>query len=69
MPAAPADPALADLVAETEGAEPVADTGTETIETPEPTAAEGEWAPDQAGEPIEAEPESTEDGPPRPDGR
>ena len=69
MPAAPADPALADLVAETEAAEPVADTGTETIETPEPTAAEGEWAPDQAGEPIEAEPESTEDGPPRPDGR
>ena len=57
LPATPADPALADLVAETDVAE---------TDAAEPAATEAERAPDAAS--GEVEPERAEDEPPRPDG-
>ena len=77
MPAAPADPVLADLVAETEAAEPASDTDaadTEAAEpvteaeAAEPAAPEDERAPDDAGDMTEVEPGSTAEEFPRSDG-
>src|SRR6185503_16476048 len=51
MPAAPADPALADLVAETETAE---------AETAEPETGETDTTPPEAGDTGPAEPDTTE---------
>lgn len=67
MPAAPPEPALAGLVAETEMAEADAESETAEAASEEPAATEGERAPDDVDPTTEVEPERTEGEPPKPD--